>query len=68
MTPCPSCNGVGTKPRERRKLVDGTADPLDILGQFPTLCDACGGSGSMPEKQARAAAISAAKRAADISG
>lgn len=44
MTACASCNGTGTKPRERRMIGEDGAkvvDPLDVVGRFPELCAAC---------------------------
>ncbi len=44
---CPKCNGAGTIPHEKRKLVDGTVDPTDLFKVFD-LCEPCGGSGKVP--------------------
>jgi DnaJ-class molecular chaperone len=44
---CDKCKGEGTVARERRKLADGSPDPLDP--RHSELCSACGGAGSVPD-------------------
>lgn len=62
---CALCEGRGTRPRERRRVADGSPDPLDLLGRFPGLCEACGGTGRSPEAPP-AAARKPPGRAADL--
>jgi len=62
---CTACEGRGTRPRERRRAADGSPDMSDLLGRFPGLCDACGGSGRSPQAPTTAARKSPG-RAADI--
>lgn len=56
--PCERCGGRGRTPRTQRRLVDGSKDRVDLIGQFAELCDRCSGAGidppqSMPEPKAR---------------
>ena len=62
--PCPTCGGKGTIAREAPKLADGSPDPRYVMSKFPALCEACCGSGAVPDAKARVQNIAAA-RAAD---
>lgn len=51
--PCGGCGATGTVKRDRRRLADGTIDPLDFRRE--ELCPSCGGAGSLPATPPRAA-------------
>ena len=44
---CEMCGGRGVTPRTQRQRVDGSLDPLDIVGQHPEICMGCGGAGEV---------------------
>lgn len=48
---CARCGGAGTVLRERRKLADGSPDPLDF--RQSEICPPCGGAGSVLDEPPR---------------
>lgn len=61
MMPCPKCQGSGLVAREN---AEADADIHPILSKHQTVCDACGGGGTLTAKQAHRLNQEAASAAA----